>query len=103
MSDYSPNSTSPANLAFVKAYKARYNATPDNWAGMGYALGTVAVQAVRNAGPNSDRTKGRDALAKLNKVPMVLGNGTWSMDEKRNPSYGGVLLQAKDGNFVSIH
>jgi branched-chain amino acid transport system substrate-binding protein len=102
VSDYSPTSTSPQNVAFVKAYKAKYNATPDNWAAMGYALGTVAVQAVRNAGPNPDRTKIRDAMARLNKVPMVLGNGTWSMDEKRNPSYGGVLLQVKDGNFVSI-
>lgn len=102
VSDYSPNNTSPLNTAFVNAYKAKYKATPDNWAGMGYALGQVAVEAVRNAGPNPDRTKIRDALAKLNKVPMVLGNGTWSLDDKRNPSYGGVLLQVKDGNFVSI-
>lgn len=102
VSDYSPNSTSPLNLAFVKAYTAKYKTTPDNWAAMGYALGTVAVQAVRNAGLNPDRAKIRDALAKLNKVPMVLGNGTWSVDEKRNPSYGGVLLQVKDGNFVSL-
>lgn len=102
VSDYSPNSTSPQNQAFVKAYTAKYKAPPDNWAGMGYALATVAVQAVRDAGPNPDRTKIRDALAKLNKVPVVLGNGTWSVDDKRNPSYGGVLLQVKDGNFVSI-
>jgi len=102
VSDYSPNSTSALNTAFVNAYKAKYKATPDNWAGMGYALGTVAVHAVRNAGPSPDRTKIRDALAKLNNVPMVLGNGTWSVDDKRNPTYGGVLLQVKDGNFVSI-
>jgi branched-chain amino acid transport system substrate-binding protein len=102
VSDYSPNATSPLNTAFINAYKAKYKATPDNWAAMGYALGTVAVQAVRNAGPNPDRTKIRDAMAKLNKVPMVLGNGTWSVDEKRNPTYGGVLLQVKDGNFVTV-
>lgn len=102
VSDYSPNSTSPQNLAFVKAYQAKYKTMPDNWAGMGYALATVAIQAVRNAGPNPDRQKIRDELAKLNNVPMVLGNGTWSVDEKRNPSYGGVLLQVKDGAFVSI-
>jgi branched-chain amino acid transport system substrate-binding protein len=103
VSDYSPNSTSPLNVAFVNAYKAKYKATPDNWAGMGYALGQVAVQAVRNAGPNPTRASIRDALAKLNNVPTVLGNGTWSVDEKRNPSYGGVLLQVKDGNFVTLH
>ena len=102
VSDYSPNSTAAQNTAFVAAYKAKYKSPPDNWAGMGYALATVAVQAVRDAGPNPDRTKIRDALARLNKVPMVLGNGTWSVDDKRNPTYGGVLLQVKDGNFVSM-
>lgn len=102
VSDYSPVNPSPMNVAFVKAYQAKYKATPDNWAGMGYALGQVAVAAVRNAGPNPDRTKIRDALAKLNKVPMVLGTGTWSLDANRNPSYGGVLLQVKDGNFVAV-
>lgn len=101
VADYSPANTSPMNQAFVKAYQARYNAIPDNWAGMGYALGQVAVQAVRNAGPDPDRTKIRDALAKLNKVPMVMGNGTWSVDAERNPSYGGVLLQVKNGTFVA--
>ena len=90
------------NQAFVKAYQAKYKAVPDNWAGMGYALGQVAVQAVKNAGPEPDRTKIRDELAKLNKVPMVLGNGMWSVDAGRNPSYGGVLLQVKDGNFIAV-
>jgi len=101
VSDYSPATVSPMNQAFVKAYQARFKSMPDNWAGMGYALGQVAVQAVRNAGPNPDRTKIRDALGKLNNVPVVLGNGTWSVDSGRNPSYGGVLLQVKDGNFIS--
>jgi branched-chain amino acid transport system substrate-binding protein len=101
VSDYSPAGASPMNQAFVKAYQARFKAMPDNWAGMGYALGQVAVQAVRNAGPNPDRTKIRDALGKLNNVPVVLGNGNWSVDAGRNPSYGGVLLQVKDGNFIS--
>ena len=102
VSDYSPSNPSPMNQAFVKAYQAKYKAAPDNWAGMGYALGQVAVQAVRNAGANPDRTKIRDELAKLNKVPMVLGNGTWSVDAGRNPSYGGVLLQVKGGEFVAV-
>lgn len=102
VSDYAPNNPSPMNQAFVKAYQAKYKATPDNWAGMGYALGQVAVQAVRNAGPNPDRTRIRDELAKLNKVPMVLGTGTWSVDANRNPTYGGVLLQVKGGNFEPV-
>ncbi|MET3916990.1 branched-chain amino acid transport system substrate-binding protein [Variovorax sp. OAS795] len=101
VSDYSPANPSPMNQAFVKAYIAKYKIAPDNWAGMGYGLAQVAIQAVRNAGPAPDRTKIRDELAKLNNVPMVLGNGTWSVDAGRNPSYGGVLLQVKNGSFVS--
>jgi branched-chain amino acid transport system substrate-binding protein len=102
VSDYAPTNPSPMNQSFVKAYQAKYKAVPDNWAGMGYALGQVAVAAVRNAGPNPDRQKIRDELAKLNNVPMVLGNGTWSVDAGRNPNYGGVLLQVKDGNFTTV-
>jgi branched-chain amino acid transport system substrate-binding protein len=102
VSDYAPSNPAPMNQNFVKAYQAKYKAMPDNWAGMGYALGQVAVAAVRNAGPNPDRQKIRDELAKLNNVPMVLGNGTWSVDAGRNPSYGGVLLQVKDGNFTTV-
>lgn len=102
VSDYAPSNPSPMNLAFVKAYQGKYGAVPDNWAGMGYALGQVAVQAVRNAGPAPDRTKIRDALAKLNNVPMVMGNGTWSVDAGRNPSYGGVLLQVRNGEFAAV-
>ena len=102
VSDYSPANPSPMNQAFVKAYQAKYNSVPDNWAGMGYALGQVAVQAVKNAGPAPNRTRIRDELAKLNKVPMVMGNGTWSVDAGRNPSYGGVMLQVKNGAFVAV-
>ena len=102
VSDYSPTTPTPMNQAFVKAHQAKYNMAPDNWAGMGYALGQVAVQAVKNAGPTPDRTKIRDELAKLNKVPVVLGNGTWSVDAGRNPSYGGVFLQVKNGTFVPV-
>lgn len=103
VSDYSPSNPSALNAAFVKNYQAKYNAVPDNWAAMGYALASVAVQAIRNAGPNPTRAKIRDEMAKLNNVPVVIGNGTWSVDAQRNPSYGGVLLQVKDGTFVTVH
>ena len=102
VSDYSPNNPAPLNTAFVNAYKARYKATPDNWAAMGYSLGSVAVQAIRNAGPNPDRTKIKNEMTKLTKVPVVMGNGTWSLDANRTPSYGGVLLQVKDGTFITV-
>jgi branched-chain amino acid transport system substrate-binding protein len=102
VSDYSPSSASPLNTAFVKNYKAKYGSVPDNWAAMGYSLATVAVQAIRNAGPNPTRARIRDEMTKLTRVPVVIGNGIWSLDGNRQPTYGAVLLQVKDGNFVTV-
>jgi len=33
---------------------------------------------------------------------MVLGNGNWSLDAGRNPGYGGVLLQVKNGGSSTV-
>jgi branched-chain amino acid transport system substrate-binding protein len=103
LSDYSPSNTMPQNTTFVKAYTARYKIAPDNWAAMGYALATVAVEAVRNAGPNPDRSKVRDELLKLKNVPVVIGDGIWNIDAKRQPSYGAALLVVKDGVFANVN
>lgn len=100
--DYAPSNPAPMNQAFVKAYQAKYKAAPDAAAAVGYAIGQVAVAAVRNAGSTPDRQKIRDELAKLKNVPVVLGDGTWSLDAGRNPQYGVVLLQVKDGNFTKV-
>jgi branched-chain amino acid transport system substrate-binding protein len=102
VSDYAPTNPSALNASFVSAYKARYGAVPDNWAAMGYTIGQLAVQAVQNAGPNPDRERLRVELGKLNRVPVVIGNGTWSVNTARQPSYGGVLLTVKDGAFLPV-
>lgn len=100
--DYALSNPSPMNQAFVKAFQAKYKAAPDAGAALGYALGQVAAAAVRNAGPAPDREKIRDELARLNNVPMVLGEGKFSLNAGRNPHYGSVLLQVKDGNFITV-
>lgn len=101
IADYSPASPNPLNNAFVQAYKARYGVLPDNWAAMGYSVGLVGAQAIRNAGPSPDRARVRAELAKLSGVPVVIGSGAWSLDLQRNPSYGGAVLMVKDGAFIS--
>jgi len=102
VADYAASNPSALNVAFVKAYKAKYGSDPDNWAAMGYTLAQVGLQAIKNAGPNPDREKIRAALAKLNGVPVVIGTGVWTVNAARQPSYGGVLLTIKDGKFVSM-
>jgi branched-chain amino acid transport system substrate-binding protein len=102
VADYSATSANPLNPAFVAAYKARYKETPDNWAAMGYTLAQIGVQAIRNAGPNPDRAKVRAELEKINNVPVVIGNGMWSKDKERHPTYGGVMLTVKNGELALL-
>lgn len=102
VADYSAASSTPMNAEFVKAYKARYKETPDNWAAMGYTLAQIGVQAIRNAGPNPDRAKVRAELEKISNVPVVIGNGMWVKDAERHPTYGGVMLTVKNGDLALL-
>lgn len=99
VADYSPSNPAPANQAFVKAYTARFGTVPDNWAAVGYTLAQLGLQAIKNAGPNPDRAKVRAELAKLRNVPVIIGSGSFSLDENRNPSYGATVLTVKNGKF----
>ncbi|MDB5860248.1 MAG: Branched-chain amino acid transporter, amino acid-binding protein [Ramlibacter sp.] len=102
IADYAAASSNPLNAAFLAAYKARYKETPDNWAAMGYTLGQIGVQAIRNAGPNPDRAKVRAELEKITNVPVVMGNGLWVKDKERHPTYGGVMLTVKNGELALL-
>jgi len=102
IADYAPGNAGAVGAAFADNYKARYKSEPDNWAAMGYSAGLIAVQAFRNAGPNPDRAKIRAELARSNKVPVVIGEGAWSLDAARNPNYGGAVLVVKNGAFASV-
>jgi branched-chain amino acid transport system substrate-binding protein len=101
VADYAATSANPVNAAFTEAYKARYGTAPDNWAAMGYSTALIGIQAIRNAGANPDRAKVRAELAKSSKVPVVIGDGLWTLDAGRQPSYGAAILQVKNGAFVS--
>lgn len=99
VADYFVGDPGDANQKFIKAYSAAYGSRPDNWAAMGYALATLAVQAIKNAGPNPDREKVKDAMNALRNQPTIIGNHTWTMDEGRNPHYGAAVLEIKNGKF----
>jgi branched-chain amino acid transport system substrate-binding protein len=99
VADYFVGDSGELNQKFVKAYSAAYGSRPDNWAAMGYALGNLAVQAIKDAGPHPDRERVKDAMNALHNQPTVIGNHTWTMDDSRNPHYGAVVLLVKDGKF----
>ena len=99
VSDFLPGVDRPLNKSFEAAYKARYKTDPDSWAAMGYSMGQVALAALKNAGPNPNQEKVRDALMKLHDVPVVVGAGKWNHSD-RKPSYGVAMVLIKDGKFV---
>jgi len=99
VSDYFVGDKGEANQKFVKAYTAAYKVGPDNWAAMGYALATLAIEAIKDAGPNPTREKVKDAMNALHDQPTIIGNHTWTMDEGRNPHYGAAVLTVKNAKF----
>lgn len=100
VSDYFVGDPAEINQKFVAAYKAAYGMAPDNWAAMGYALAELALQSIKDAGPNPTREGVMKAMNALRNQPTVIGNHTWTMDDNRNPQYGAVVLTVTDGKFA---
>jgi len=100
VADYFVGNPSEANKKFVQAYTRKHGTAPDNWAAVGFTLGQMAVLAVKNAGPNPDRMKIRDALEATKNMPVILGNGSLNLDQNRNPFYGAAVLSVRQGQLV---
>lgn len=98
--NYFLNAPQATNQHFVDAYRKRYGHDPDEFGAAGYTLVKLAALAVKSGG--GDHEKIRQALNALNDVPVVIGNGTFSIDKtSREPTYGSMLLQWKDGKVVA--
>ena len=102
VADYFAGSDTPQNKAFVAAYQKKHAQAPDNWAAVGYALGTIAVQVLKTAGPAADREAVRAAFAKIGSQPTVLGNGVYQLDADRAPKYGAAIVTVKGGTFAVV-
>ena len=77
-SAYEPRQPTAGNAAFVKAYRAKYNAAPDFHAACGWAAGKVIEAAVAAAG-SLDQEKLRAAFSAL-QADTVLGGYKVSPD-----------------------
>lgn len=89
-------STSPLSQNFLKAYKAKYNADPDQFAAQAYAGVYLLAEAVKRADA-LDRTAIRNALPKL-EVDSVLGK--FSFTEKRDAKHSAVVQIIKGGKLT---
>lgn len=86
---YSPDSTAPEAVTFLKNYKAKYNATPDALAALAYDAANMLFQGIANAGAD-DTTKVNTALENI-KIQAV--SGTITIDKQHNPVKGATILK----------
>lgn len=100
--DYLPELPGAQNQAFVAAYRERYGKAPDRWAGIGYATGLIAAEAVRNAGPAPTRSLVREALERGTSLTLPLGQSKWSMGLRHEPSYAPAFFRISAGAFVPV-
>ncbi|NLV16918.1 MAG: ABC transporter substrate-binding protein [Syntrophomonadaceae bacterium] len=95
---YSSQDTDPQIVAFVEAYKAKYNGKdPDSFAALGYDAVQLLVQAINDA--NSTEPEAiTAALATIKDFQGITGKMT--IDEQHNPVKAGVIIEFKDGGQV---
>ena len=98
--EFVPTGVNEMGRKFIAAYTKKYNMAPDSWAGVGYSMMLVTANAIKTAGPNPTRDAVRQAMARTNKLPVVIGQGTFTLDADRIPSCGAAVLTIKDGKFV---
>lgn len=100
MGDWVPGGADDFGRAFATAFKAKYNKDADQWAAVGYGGMRIAAAAIRAAGPNPTRDAVRAALSKSKDVPVVVGQGRWSLDDQRVPHSGMKILTVQNGKFM---
>ncbi len=98
--EFVPSGVNEMGKKFIESYTKKYNQAPDSWAAIGYSMMLITANAIKAAGPNPTREAVRDAMAKTTNLPVVIGQGTFSLDAARIPSFGAAVLQIKDGKWV---
>jgi len=94
---YSPDSTAPEAVAFLKNFKAKYkDATPDALAALAYDATNLLLQAIKEAGTD-DTTKVKDAMAKITYNGV---SGKITFDAQHNPIKSATILKVTDTKVV---
>jgi len=98
-SHFSPDSTAPALGAFLKAYSAKYSATPPPLAALSYDAVTLAADALKRAG-SAEPAALRATLAATRDFPGATGSIT--LDDHRNPRKPGIVIRIENGKFTYL-
>jgi branched-chain amino acid transport system substrate-binding protein len=98
--EFVPAGVNDLGKAFIANYTKKYGTAPDSWAAVGYSMMLVTANAIKAAGPNPTRDGIREAMAKTKDLPVVIGQGKFTIDADRIPHFGAAVLQIKDGKWV---
>ena len=93
---FSADDKAESTQSFVKKYKAKYGAAPDDMAALGYDSAMILADAIKRAG-GTDGPKLRDAIAATKEHKGI--TGVITLDEKRNASKSAVILTIGGGGF----
>jgi branched-chain amino acid transport system substrate-binding protein len=96
---WNAGATNAAGQKFIADYKAKYGSDPDQFAAQAYTGVFILAQAMRSAN-STEHTAIRDALAKIQNFPTVLGN--FSFNDKRDAQHQGVVQVVQNGQFVPL-
>jgi branched-chain amino acid transport system substrate-binding protein len=102
IADYFPGMANDENKYLVDAYRKRTGIDPDQFAAWAYTGILLIAHAIDNAGPNPDREKVRDALAKIKNVVTPLGDGSFSFDANRSPTYPVLPIRVVGGKATIV-
>jgi branched-chain amino acid transport system substrate-binding protein len=87
-SPWSAENSAPANVAFIAAYKAKFNADPDQFAAQAYDAMYITATALKSVKLSGDA--GKDRLALRDALPAVKFDGaTGKFAFRRAPSKDG--------------
>jgi branched-chain amino acid transport system substrate-binding protein len=94
---YSPDSTAPEAVAFMKAFKDKYKgATPDALAALAYDATNLLISSIKAAG-NEDTDKVKVAMEGIS-MPGVSGKITF--DKQHNPIKSATILKVTPDKVV---
>ena len=97
---WDPNRQTEKAQNFRKAYVAKYNHEPDQFAAQAYDAMYTIHEAVEQSGTTTDRKKFRDTLAKIKGFEGATGK--FEFDDHRDPKMDLTVLEIKDGKWVPL-
>ncbi|MCC6627021.1 MAG: ABC transporter substrate-binding protein [Chloroflexi bacterium] len=90
-------SSNPKSVDFIKAYKAKFNADPDQFAAQAYTGVYIYAEALKIA-KSGERADIRRALTTIKDFDTVLGKFSFTKD--RDADHPAVIQIVKDGQFA---